>query len=228
MEELNKYTKYKKYKSPFVKDGNYKNTKELSQLLPRGTWIVTEKIDGTNIRIILDQQKEDGSRDYYIGSRKLILNNEDKNSKQFLDCIKDVNINKLIDYFKDIKHTITIYGEGYGAGVQTGHIYSQDKNYRVFDIKIGDVYQDWTYVCKVCVDNQLNIVPLLGNSKELSYDKCVGLLNTFHNTLIQEGIGGTPEGVVYKFEPVLLDKYGERLIFKVKFKDFYDFQKIKK
>ena len=42
----------------------------------------------------------------------------------------------------------------------------------------------------------------------------------FKETLIKEGSGGKPEGFVIKFEPILLNKYGERLIFKVKFKDF--------
>jgi hypothetical protein len=220
MEELNKFTTYTKYSSPFKKDEKFMNTTELSQKLPKGRWIKTEKVDGTNIRIILDTQDENRERNFYIGSRKLILNQNDKSSNQFFDCLNDINIFKLIEYFKDVKQTIIIYGEGYGAGVQKGGIYSPKKNFRVFDIRIGNAYQDWEYIEKVCIDNQLNIVPVIGECEELNYEECIKSLNEFQNTLINEGDGGKPEGVVYKFEPVLLNKYGERLIFKVKFKDF--------
>ena len=220
MKELNNFTKYAKFSSPFKKDEKFINTNELSQKLPKGRWIKTEKIDGTNIRIILTKPNEVGEREVLIGSRKLILNEADKGSKQYLDCIKEVNLFKLKEYFKDINSTIIIYGEGYGAGVQRGGIYSLEKNYRVFDIRIGEAYQDFEYVEKVCIDNQLNLVPINSEVEEITYEECVESLEDFDETLIKEGSGGKPEGIVYKFEPVLLNKYGERLIFKVKHKDF--------
>ena len=215
MEELNLFTKYKKYSSPFKKDEKFKNTEELSQSLPTGDWIVTEKIDGTNIRIIIDKDKN-----VHFGSRKLILNPEDKSSKIFMDCVADVNVNKLIEYFKEVESTVVIYGEGYGAGIQKGGIYSPVKNFRVFDIRIGDAYQDWEFIEKVCIANQLNMVPKLLISSSLNYSTCTSILSNFKKTMILDGDGGEPEGVVFKFNPTLLNKYGERLIFKVKFKDF--------
>ena len=220
IEEINEFTKYSKYSSPFKKDEKFKNTNELSQKLPIGKWIKTEKIDGTNIRIIFTKPDEEGNRIIHIGSRKLILNPNDKNSDQFMSCLGDINLNKLKEYFKEVNSTVIIYGEGYGAGVQKGGIYSPNKNYRVFDIRIGNAYQDFEYVEKVCIDNQLNIVPVLEEVREMTYGDCITSLDKFKDTLITEGTGGTPEGIVYKFEPVLLNKYGERLIFKVKFKDF--------
>jgi len=218
--ELNDFTKYAKFSSPFKKDEKFKNMMDENQYLPEGRWIKTEKIDGTNIRIILTKYDEDKQRSIFVGSRKLLLNQDDKGSKQYYDCIKDVNLNKLTEYFKDVDSTIIIYGEGYGAGVQKGGIYSQDKDFRVFDIRIGNAYQDFEYVEKVCIDNQLNIVPVIDTIKVLTYGECLNSLEKFQDTLIKDGDGGRPEGIVYKFEPVLLNKYGERLIFKVKFKDF--------
>ena len=220
MEELNNFTKYSKYSSPFKKDEKFKNTIETSQILPVGRWIKTEKIDGTNIRIIITKSDNDGNRIVYVGSRKLILNPKDKTSNQYMDCLNDINFNKLKEYFEEIDSTIIIYGEGYGSGVQKGGIYSSKKNYRVFDIRIGNAYQDFEYIEKVCIDNQLNIVPVIGEVREITYGECITSLDKFKETLIKEGDGGIPEGIVYKFEPVLLNKYGERLIFKVKFKDF--------
>ena len=220
IEELNDFTKYTKFSSPFIKDEKFINTTELSQELPIGRWIVTEKIDGTNIRIILTKLDEEGNRNVKIGSRKLILNENDKTSKQYLDCLLDINLNKLKEYFNEVDSTIIIYGEGYGAGVQKGGIYSLKKNFRVFDIRIGNAYQDFNYVEKVCIDNQLNIVPIIENVEEIKYSECIKLLKNNKETMIKEGSGGNSEGQVYKFEPVLLNKYGERLIFKIKFKDF--------
>lgn len=220
MKELNDFTKFSKFSSPFKKDDNFFNLPELSQELPKGRWILTEKIDGTNIRIILTKLDDEGNRDIYVGSRKLILNLDDKQSKVYTDCIKEVNLNKLKEYFKDVNSTVIIYGEGYGAGIQKGGIYSKEKNFRVFDIRIGEAYQDFEYVQKVCVDNQLNLVPIIDEVEIISYVDCIAQLKQFQETLIKEGDGGKPEGIVYKFEPVLLNKYKERLIFKVKFKDF--------
>lgn len=223
IEELNSFTKYEKFSSPFKKDDKFFNTIEMAQNLPVGTWIKTEKIDGTNIRIILTKPEEgmlQVKREVHIASRKLILNREDKGSNQYLDCLKDVNLHKIEEYFKDVDSTVTIYGEGYGAGVQKGGIYSKEKRFRVFDIRIGEAYQDFEYVKKVCLDNQLNLVPIIGEVREITYGECHNSLVKFKETLLKEGDGGKPEGIVYKFEPVLLNKYKERLIFKVKFKDF--------
>jgi len=220
IKELNDFTKYTKFSSPFVKDEKFFNTKELTQQLPKGKWILTEKIDGANIRIIITKPDEEGNREIHIGSRKLILNPSDKSSGQFLDCLKEVNLHKLKEYFQDINSTIVIYGEGYGAGIQKGGIYSAIKDFRVFDVRIGLAYQDFSYVEKVCIDNQLNLVPIFGNADVVDYDGCILNLMNFKETLIKDGTGGKPEGLVYKFEPVLLNKYGERLLFKIKFKDF--------
>jgi len=220
IEELNDFTKYEKFSSPFKKDEKFMNTEELSQQLPKGKWILTEKIDGTNIRIILTKPDEEGERIIHIGSRKLILNPSDKGSKVYLDCLEDVNLNKIKEYFKDVNSIVVIYGEGYGAGVQKGGIYSSKKRFRVFDIRIGKAYQDFNYVQKVCVDNQMNLVPIFGDVDTIHFNGCIEDLKNFNNTLIKEGVGGKPEGLVYKFEPVLLNKYGERLIFKSKFKDY--------
>ena len=220
IEELNDFTKYEKFSSPFKKDDKFLNIEELSQELPKGKWIVIEKIDGTNIRIILTKPEENGERVIHIGSRKLILNPSDKGSNVYLDCLKDVNLNKLREYFKDIDSTVVIYGEGHGAGVQKGGIYSPKKSFRVFDIRIGRAYQNFDYVQKVCVDNQMNLVPIFGDVDCLHFNGFITDLKHFNETLIKGGTGGKPEGLVYKFEPVLLNKYGERLIFKSKFKDY--------
>jgi hypothetical protein len=102
IKEINEFTKYSKCSSPFKKDEKFKNTCELSQILPVGRWIKTEKINGINIRVILSKPDKEGERDFYIGSRKLILNEEDKSSKQFYDCLDNINIFKIIEYFKDV------------------------------------------------------------------------------------------------------------------------------
>ncbi len=224
--EMNDFTKYSKFNSPFKKDEKYLNTNELSQYFPKGRWIKTEKVDGTNIRIILTKQDEEGNREIFVGSRKLILEEKDKGSQTYFHCIKDVNLHKIKEYFKDVNSTVIIYGEGYGAGVQKGGIYSKEKNYRVFDIRIGEAYQDFEFVKKVCIDNQLNLIPVMTEVEEITYEECLNSLENFTHTLLNEGDGGQPEGFVYKFEPVLLNKYGERLIFKVKHKDFKEFRKI--
>ena len=218
--ELNDFTKYAKFSSPFKKDEKFKNMMDENQYLPEGRWIKTEKIDGTNIRIILTKPDDINKREILIGSRKLILNPDDKSSNIYYDCLKEVNLNKLNEYFDDINSTIIIYGEGYGAGIQKGGKYSSKKNFRIFDIRIGEAYQDYEYIKKVCIDNQLNIVPVLGVVRYIDYTSCVNDLKQFKETLLKEGSGGKPEGIVYKFEPVLLNKYKERLIFKIKFKDF--------
>ena len=92
------------------------------------SWVWTEKIDGTNIRVIW----KDG---------KLSFGGKTDNAQIHADLIKwlyeNVTPEKLVACFPD-GAAVVIYGEGYGAGIQRGGIYGPTKKLIVFDVFVID------------------------------------------------------------------------------------------
>ena len=216
IKELNDFTKFDKFSSPFKKDNNFKNTTELSQEFPTGKWILTEKIDGTNIRIILTKLDEDGKREIHLGSRKLILNEKDKGSKQYMDCLKEVNLHKIREYFEDVNSTIIIYGEGYGAKIQKGggNYIPDGVSFVLFDVRVNDVYLERENVEDIAEKLGLDVVPIIGQ----------GTLNDSIE-LVKKGFDSKwgkflAEGIVARPKVELITRRGDRIITKVKHKDF--------
>jgi hypothetical protein len=106
-------------------------TNELTTTIEGEKLYATEKIDGTNVRIICY-----GS-EYLIGAREFILHHSDDlyfdNAQGIVEGIKNLNIK--IPY---VEQFTVIYGEFYGGKTSANSKwYGQEKNgFRVFDIAI--------------------------------------------------------------------------------------------
>lgn len=138
---------------------------------------------------------------------------------------------------------VRIFGEVYGAEINKGGIYSNEKHFRVFDIQIGEHFISFYKVKEICKEIGLKIVPVVDEKGTefwlhcLHYD-CLKeiLLNGFvleensylfdeenldHSKIVEEGgSGGFLEGFVIISEPLLLNEYGQRIKAKIKKKDF--------
>ena len=89
------------------------------EYLAENKWYCTEKIDGTNMRILWD-----GEQVEYRGK----TDNADI-SKHLLPFLEETFTNKKI----------CVYGEGYGMGIQKGGNYMSDKTeFILFDVLIDD------------------------------------------------------------------------------------------
>jgi len=175
------------------------------------SWLITEKIDGMNIRIMWD------------GTKLLFGGRTDKASipaelVNYLNASCDIEKFKLV--FPD---TIAIlYGEGYGAGIQkNGGAYSKTKSFVAFDILIdGKWWMDWKNTVDICDKLGLLTVPFMG-SKTL-HDAMQIVREGFDSllALTMTGEKRPAEGIVGRTIEPLFDRRGRRIILKLKTHDF--------
>lgn len=204
---------YHKIYSPFVRDEVTNKLKKGEwsrpefEYLKEKTWYGTEKIDGTNIRIMWN------GKDVVIGGKtdNAQLSTDLLNilSQQFATIEK-----RKIFAEKFGEKNVCFYGEGYGAGIQKGGCYRKDKGFILFDVWIEDIW--------------LNIGNVKGIAETFGMDTVPNVIEGTLEELIAF-VEGKPkstfgdfemEGIVARPAFVLLNNRGERLITKIKVKDF--------
>lgn len=204
--------KYPKIQSIFKRDpedmkhfllGQY-TTPEF-EYLANNEWIFTEKVDGTNIR--------------YYGSGGVYGRTDEAEIPPFL-------LDKLDKYWEpivtftmgadvDVLADICFYGEGYGPRIQKGGgNYGLSVDFVVFDIRIGDWWLKRPDVESICKQVGLDVVPIVGQ----------GTLQDGIN-LVKDGFKSQwgdfeAEGIVAFPKVQLFNRKGERIITKIKTKDF--------
>ena len=174
-------------------------------------WICTEKIDGTNIRIECDTTgnvSESGR-----------TNNAQLPADLVRWCYEKFTPEKMAE-LKTEPVTLTIFGEGYGAGIQKGGNYREDKSVILFDacVTVND-RNHWLsdntvtdFASRLGVDR----VPRL---KAMRLDEIVSNVRLGFHSLIP-GSNCLAEGIVARTIEPLYDRRGDRLILKLKTKDF--------
>ncbi len=168
-------------------------------------WVWTEKVDGTNIRIGIDD-----TGTYRIGGRT----NNAQIPAALLDAIASMGLEaKMRAQFTD--GAVCLYGEGYGPGIQKGGgNYRQDKSFVLFDVKVGKWWLTDDTVREVGALLGLDVVPTIGH----------GTLNKAE-AIVRAGLpsrwgGFTAEGIVARPAVPMWDRKGDRIITKVKGVDF--------
>ena len=169
-------------------------------------WVWTEKVDGTNIRVIWQ-------------GGKLSFGGKTDNAQIHGDLVKwlyaNITIEKLMAVFPDV--AVVIYGEGYGPGIQKGGgLYANEKKLIVFDVKVGDWWLSDENMRDVASKLSLDAVPLIG---EMTLAEATDKVRVGFPSLLNGG-KAQAEGLVGRPVEALFDKRGSRLIVKLKTKDF--------
>jgi len=171
-------------------------------------WICTEKIDGTNIRIMWD-------------GRNIRFQGKTDNSQIpsiLIGVLQDIfSIKVMKECFPD-EDNVCLYGEGYGAKIQKGGNYLPDRvDFILFDVKIGDWWLKRD--SNVDIANKLNIsaVPIIGMWK---LKEAVEYVKNGFKSTIAHNKEYIAEGLVMKPNIELFNRKGERIISKIKHKDF--------
>lgn len=175
------------------------------EYLADNTWTFTEKVDGTNIRVILkDGGITFGGRtdDAQIPAQLVARLNE-----RFLPLM-----NNMAEVFSD---GAVLYGEGYGAKIQKiGASYRPDQDFVLFDVRVGQWWLQRADVEDVAGKLGLDVVPVIGEG-------------TLHDAVAwaKRGITSTwgsfqAEGIVARPKVELNARGGQRLIAKIKCRDF--------
>lgn len=180
------------------------------EFLAGNQWVFTEKVDGTNIRVIF----KDGGVTFggrtdaaQIPAQLLTRLNE-----RFLPMAT-----KLSEVFQD--GAAVLYGEGYGAKIQKGGgNYRQDQDFVLFDVRVSNAKNGW-WLQRADVEDVsqklgLDVVPIIGEG-------------TLHAAIAAAKLGFVStwgdfqaEGIVARPKIELQTRNGHRIITKIKCRDF--------
>jgi hypothetical protein len=176
-------------------------------------WLATEKIDGTNVRVGYSAAGvQFGGRTDKAQMPVTLVN---KLAELFPE-------EKMAEVFPDVDHEIgvTLYGEGYGAGIQKGGWYiTKGVDFILFDVRIGKWWLRFDDVEKIAEKLGIKSVPRVGT---FSLGAAVGYMeeNVYCSSVAVEG-GMPAEGLVLR--PAVDDlqkRSGQRIIAKLKHRDF--------
>ena len=173
-------------------------------------WIFTEKVDGTNIRIIWDGYRVSvkGRTDAAQLHPELLSYLNSKFTTPEAEEIFEANFREK---------EVVLYGEGYGAGIQkVGSLYRPDKSFILFDAKnsSGESYSRAAleYIASVF---DIDVVPVV---LEGTIAEGVEYVKTHKQSTLNPA--APLEGIVGHPKEELKDNQGNRVIVKIKCKDF--------
>lgn len=172
-------------------------------------WDVTEKVDGTNVRLSFDKY---GDYEYKGRTDNAQFTIGQDN---FLDDLC-FNIKTDVVYLID-KYGLdfmTIYGELYGPKIQSGGNYSDDLGFRAFDMLVNnDVWLAPEDVRKNIAYLEIDDAPFLGTmtTEQIFMMVAGGFKSTF---AINQDYDA--EGIIAKAPFNLYDQRGQRVMFKLK------------
>lgn len=172
-----------------------------------GTWIMTEKIDGTSTTFTLR------GKDFRVCSRNVVFDKPDKKcfyeTNVYTEMAVKYNMEETMHkWMQDMKEDgrplefLTIQGETYGAGIQKRDYGMKDHDFAVFNIIFG--YKDGRVerlnphaMAMECKIHNLPFVPVLGDIKLPATCEEVLLLAEAEKSKID---GGMREGIVFRSE----------------------------
>ena len=173
--------------------------------LANNMWEFTEKVDGTNIRIMWDGEK------VRFGGRTDKASIPAKLNEVLIDTFR----NDVLEAEFGTGGSVVLYGEGCGAGIQKGGgNYYQDQQFVLFDVRVGPWWLKREDVDEVAAIFGVQSVPVIGKGT-LEYG-----INVVKGGLKSAWGDFLAEGVVPRTDVGLMSRSGERIITKIKHRDF--------
>ncbi len=206
--------KYPKIQTIFKRDMSNKGRIILGEYacpefdyLKNNEWLFTEKVDGTNIRV-----EWKAGLDIKIGGRT-----DSAQIPVFLyDKINEILPAEKFEKVIEKTDTLCLYGEGYGARIQKGggNYISDGVDFVLFDVKVENWWLRREDVEDVGKRLDIKVVPIAGRG-DLSMAVC----------LVEDGFPSQwgdfkAEGLVLRPLVDLCDRNGNRILAKIKHKDF--------
>lgn len=181
-------------------------------------WDWYEKVDGTNIRIIFTRYANESTTLEFRG----------RSDKAYIppDLVRALEEMFWNDLFEDVfegEGQFTLYGEGYGPGIQKGGCYREDKSFILFDVMVNGMWLTQDAVSDIAAHLEIDRaarmyqedIPGIRGLFELNAQTPYAGLRSVvaDERCFVEGLIGRP--------PVdLFDRRGNRVITKIKIKDF--------
>lgn len=208
-------------------DGLWSRDAETKKLLPGvfrnpavsylqyADWRFTEKVDGTNIRVVWDGHKVSfyGRTDNANIPTPLIRKLEELFGGE-------VNEQVFEEHFGEKQ--VILYGEGYGAKIQKGGgLYRKDNGFILFDVEINGKMLEYDALDGIAQYFGIPVVPtvLIG-----TIYSGIGYVKSRPKSVISEE-PKEMEGVVGKPMVDLMDASGKRVVVKIKVRDFEEMER---
>lgn len=185
-------------------------------------WHVTEKVDGTNIRVIFTRKigvvniKFAGKTDDAQIPKGLLEHLE----KKFVENLDNVDM-----VFPNTSEVI-LFGEGYGADIQGGKKYRPDYSFVLFDVWVDGYWLEQKNVKDIAQKLFIGYVPVLfdGDASlgdihtQIKYYSTGSLFS--HSSLCGQN-QTIAEGIVARSNPLMLFRKDKTpIMFKLKVKDY--------
>ncbi len=180
-------------------------------------WTATEKIDGTNIRVVWD------GHNFAIEGRTDRAQLHGHLIEKIASYFNASGVEEEVEEMFGEKEVIFV-GEGYGAGIQSGAHYSPNKEFVGYDIRVNGSWLSQDNVEDVYDKLSIPVLrPVTIGAVSLDYIVAAvsrGLWSRLAYT--NTGADVMAEGVVARPVVPLYDQRGKRIIVKVKTVDLYE------
>lgn len=210
---------YQKIQTMFKRDGKTLllgewSTPEL-EYLSNLQWEWTEKIDGTNVRILFDGKVGiRGKTDNVQMPPHLWKFLHEKFTDKLMNAIVYRAMDK--DEFENSQlPSICLYGEGYGEKIRKGGNYGP-VNFILFDVWIDGWWLKREDLIDIAKKLGISVVPIVGCGTLM---EAIEFVKTGFTSVCAE-TSCIAEGLVLKPLVQLFNRKGERIITKIKSKDF--------
>ncbi len=147
-------------------------------------------------------------------TKEMYVNDELMKEKGWSVLNEQFNVYELDE--TKIPKRYTLYGEGYGNGIQSGGYYRQDNSFIGFDVKVDDMYLLRENRDEIFNKLGVDIVPFVG---QLTIDEAIEMVKKGFRSKIAKD-DHLEEGLVLRTPMGLKNRRGERIIFKIKTCDF--------
>ncbi len=176
-------------------------------------WRWTEKIDGTNIRVLISLDDE-GHPFTKFGGRT----DNAQMQTPLLDRLVWLFPDECAHRVLSTPGSLVLYGEGYGKKIQkVGSLYNPDGvDFILFDVKVGKWWLQPEAVAEIAANLGVRCVPVV--HPEATLWSAIEMVS--HNLVSSEWPGVPIEGLVGTPTTGFLDRGGRRVIVKIKGIDF--------
>jgi hypothetical protein len=186
-------------------------------------WIITEKIDGTNVRVHWTRPAKSGDGIVTFWGRTDAAQMPVTLVNYLLEKFAPERFSAVFPEDKDAVTRVTLYGEGYGPKIQkAGGLYRPDLGFRLFDVRVGEWWLEWDSVCDVADKMGIKTVPVLSIAHLGSVENCVRMLKSvvaYNESDSPNRDGVHAEGIVARSSTTLFNRKGQRVMWKLKAKD---------
>ena len=187
-------------------------------------WHLTEKIDGTNIRVIWEPEKD-----------KIIFRGRKQRSQippKLEDALTETFSPKK-ELFSELfgEHRVILFGEGFGGyisgGTISGEKYHQKCGFILFDVWENDEWYPWDRVKKTSQNFDILHVPSFGVH---SLEQSIAMVKSdMREGRLSSHFGDfPPEGVVATIQPLKYFENGDPIRWKLKTRDYDQLEKFGK